>query len=75
MPHLIVKWGREKLEVNADLNEAPLLLKSQLYAITGVLPERQKVLIKVNLFAFFYCFIVIILINYLYFRLDFFQYI
>uniref|UniRef100_A0A0N5AHE3 Ubiquitin carboxyl-terminal hydrolase n=1 Tax=Syphacia muris TaxID=451379 RepID=A0A0N5AHE3_9BILA len=41
-----VKWGREKLEVDADLSEPPLVFKSQLFALTGVMPERQKVMIK-----------------------------
>lgn len=42
-----VKWGRENfpnIEVNTD--EEPLLFKAQLYALTGVQPERQKVMCK-----------------------------
>lgn len=42
-----VKWGRENfpnIEVNTD--EDPLLFKAQLYALTGVQPERQKVMCK-----------------------------
>ncbi|KAJ8947261.1 hypothetical protein NQ318_014157 [Aromia moschata] len=42
-----VKWGKETypdIEVNTD--EAPLLFKAQLFALTGVQPERQKVMIK-----------------------------
>jgi len=42
-----VKWGRElfpNIEVNTD--EEPLLFKAQLFALTGVHPERQKVLFK-----------------------------
>ncbi|VDK43955.1 unnamed protein product [Anisakis simplex] len=46
MPNVTVKWGREKLNVDADLNEMPLVFKSQLFALTGVMPERQKVMIK-----------------------------
>lgn len=40
-----VKWGRESfpnIEVNTD--EEPLLFKAQLYALTGVEPNRQKVM-------------------------------
>lgn len=42
-----VKWGKESypdIEVNTD--ESPLLFKAQLFALTGVQPERQKVMIK-----------------------------
>ncbi|KAG5896401.1 hypothetical protein JTB14_022489 [Gonioctena quinquepunctata] len=42
-----VKWGKEAypdIEVNTD--EPPLLFKAQLFALTGVQPERQKVMIK-----------------------------
>lgn len=42
-----VKWGKENfpnIEVNTD--EIPILFKAQLYALTGVQPDRQKVLFK-----------------------------
>lgn len=42
-----VKWGRENypgIEVNTD--EEPILFKAQLYALTGVQPDRQKVMCK-----------------------------
>lgn len=42
-----VKWGRENypsIDVNTD--EEPLLFKAQLFALTGVQPERQKVMCK-----------------------------
>ncbi|KAJ3649909.1 hypothetical protein Zmor_021626 [Zophobas morio] len=42
-----VKWGKESypdIEVNTD--EPPMLFKAQLFALTGVQPERQKVMIK-----------------------------
>lgn len=48
--HLIkvkVKWGKENfpnIEVNTD--EEPILFKAQLFALTGVQPERQKILCK-----------------------------
>lgn len=32
------------MEVNTD--EEPMLFKAQLYALTGVQPERQKVMVK-----------------------------
>ncbi|KAL9981188.1 hypothetical protein ACROYT_G009858 [Oculina patagonica] len=42
-----VKWGREKFE-NVELNsdESPELFKAQLFALSGVAPERQKVMLK-----------------------------
>lgn len=42
-----VKWGRESfpnIEVNTD--EDPLVFKAQLFALTGVQPNRQKVMCK-----------------------------
>lgn len=42
-----MKWGKElfnDIEVNTD--EDPMLFKAQLFELTGVNPERQKVMIK-----------------------------
>nr|QBH73747.1 hypothetical protein [Thermobia domestica] len=42
-----VKWGKENypdVEVNTD--EDPIVFKAQLFALTGVQPERQKVMLK-----------------------------
>ena len=42
-----VKWAKEKfsdLECNTD--EAPLVFKAQLFALSGVQPERQKLMVK-----------------------------
>lgn len=42
-----VKWGKELYpDVEVDTDEAPLLFKAQLFALTGVQPERQKVMVK-----------------------------
>lgn len=39
-----VKWGKEKYsDVEVSTEEAPLVFKAQLFALTGVQPERQKV--------------------------------
>ncbi|KAK9761803.1 deubiquitinating enzyme [Basidiobolus ranarum] len=42
-----VKWAGKKFE-NIELNpdESPALFKTQLYTLTGVEPERQKILVK-----------------------------
>jgi ubiquitin carboxyl-terminal hydrolase 14 len=42
-----VKWGKENYpDVEVNMDESPLVFKAQLYALTGVLPERQKVMLK-----------------------------
>ena len=42
-----VKWGKETFaDVEADPAQPPLVFKSQLFSLTGVPPERQKVMIK-----------------------------
>ncbi|VIO99689.1 Ubiquitin carboxyl-terminal hydrolase family protein [Brugia malayi] len=46
MVRVFVKWGKERFEVEANTNDSPLQLKSQLFSLTGVNPDRQKVLIK-----------------------------
>lgn len=42
-----VKWGKELypgVEVNTE--DEPVLFKAQIFALTGVQPERQKVVCK-----------------------------
>lgn len=42
-----VKWGKEVYpEIDVNTDEPPILFKAQLFALTGVQPERQKVMIK-----------------------------
>lgn len=42
-----VKWGKETFNnVEVSTDEEPILFKAQLFALTGVQPERQKVMIK-----------------------------
>lgn len=46
-PTVKVKWGKEMfpdVEVNTD--DDPVLFKAQIFALTGVQPERQKVVCK-----------------------------
>lgn len=38
-----VKWGKEAYDVELDLKEDPEVFKAQLFALTGVTPDRQKV--------------------------------
>lgn len=42
-----VKWGRETFsDVELNTDEEPMVFKAQIYALTGVIPQRQKVMIK-----------------------------
>ncbi|CAG9536187.1 unnamed protein product [Cercopithifilaria johnstoni] len=46
MVRVFIKWGKERFEVDANMEDSPLQLKSQLFSLTGVSPDRQKVLVK-----------------------------
>ncbi|CAG9766276.1 unnamed protein product [Ceutorhynchus assimilis] len=48
MPHykVKVKWGKEAYQVDLNTDETPEVFKLQLFSLTGVLPERQKVMLK-----------------------------
>ena len=42
-----IKWNKEKFEgIELDTSEPPELFKGQLMALTGVEPDRQKVILK-----------------------------
>ena len=42
-----VKWGKEKFkDIECNSDEPPELLKAQLFALSGVQPDRQKVMVK-----------------------------
>lgn len=42
-----VKWGKEAFnDVELDLDQPPLVFKSQLFALSAVPPDRQKIMIK-----------------------------
>ena len=42
-----VKWGKELYnDVDLNTDDEPVLFKAQLYALTGVQPHRQKIMIK-----------------------------
>jgi len=42
-----VKWGKETYdEVDLNTEEEPMVFKAQLFALTGVQPHRQKVMLK-----------------------------
>jgi ubiquitin carboxyl-terminal hydrolase 14 len=42
-----VKWGKETYPgVEVDTEDDPVVFKAQIFALTGVQPERQKVVCK-----------------------------
>jgi ubiquitin carboxyl-terminal hydrolase 14 len=42
-----VKWGKQVFkDVEVDMEQPPEMLKMQLYSLTGVPSERQKVMVK-----------------------------
>lgn len=42
-----MKWGKEKYkDLECNTEEPPLVFKAQLFALTGVEPNRQKVMLK-----------------------------
>lgn len=42
-----VKWGKEIFkDVECDTDEPPVLFKSTLFSLSGVMPERMKVMVK-----------------------------
>jgi len=42
-----VKWGKNKYEnLEIDTADPPLVFKTQIWTLTGIIPERQKILVK-----------------------------
>jgi len=42
-----IKWGKEKFEdVICNTDEEPIVFKAQVFALSGVQPERQKIMVK-----------------------------
>ncbi|KAJ2252981.1 deubiquitinating enzyme [Coemansia sp. D1744] len=46
MVNVLVKWQGKKYEVDADITMPGEYFKAQLFSLTGVAPERQKILVK-----------------------------
>lgn len=44
MTSVRVKWGKEEYTVDVDVSQPPAVLKTQLFSLTGVAPERQKIM-------------------------------
>ncbi|KAJ5068641.1 ubiquitin carboxyl-terminal hydrolase [Anaeramoeba ignava] len=43
---VFVKWKKEKFEINLALDQPPLLLKTQLFSLTQVEPDKQKIMFR-----------------------------
>jgi len=42
-----IKWGKEKFEdVDCNTDEPPIVFKATLFSLSGVQPDRQKVMYK-----------------------------
>ena len=42
-----VKWGKELYpDIELDTAEPPMVFKAQLFALTGVQPHRQKIMLR-----------------------------
>ena len=42
-----IKWGKEKFEdVHCNTDEPPIVFKAALFSLSGVQPDRQKVMYK-----------------------------
>lgn len=48
MPLVNVRWSGQQFPVDVNTELEPLVFKSQLFELTGVVPERQKVVVKVG---------------------------
>ena len=46
MVRVTVKWQKNSYDVDVDTSEPPAMFKFQLYSLTAVPPERQKIMIK-----------------------------
>jgi ubiquitin carboxyl-terminal hydrolase 14 len=44
MASVTVKWQKESYSVDIDLSKPPSVFKTQLFSLTGVPPERQKII-------------------------------
>ena len=41
-----IKWGKQLLKLEIDLNENATVFKAQIYGLTSILPEKQKIFLK-----------------------------
>ena len=59
-----MKWAKEKLkEIELNTDEPPLVFKAQLFALCGVQPERQKLMVKGTVIKVSFCAIVVVIFS------------
>ncbi|GAQ83602.1 Ubiquitin-specific protease [Klebsormidium nitens] len=46
MVKVSVKWQKEEFALEVDETQPPVVFKTQLFSLTGVPPERQKIMVK-----------------------------
>ncbi|KAJ3163105.1 deubiquitinating enzyme [Geranomyces michiganensis] len=44
--NVVIKWSGNKYDVEVDPTQPGVVLKMQLFSLTGVAPERQKIMVK-----------------------------
>lgn len=50
-----MKWQKEVFPgIEIDTSQPPIVFKSQLYTLTGVPPERQKIMVKGGILKVYY---------------------
>ena len=59
-----VKWAKEKLnDIELNTDEPPLVFKAQLFALCGVQPERQKLMVKGTVIKVSFCAVVVVIFS------------
>ena len=43
---MTLRWGKQNLPLTIDLNEDAAVLKAQIYALTSIPTDKQKILLK-----------------------------
>jgi ubiquitin carboxyl-terminal hydrolase 14 len=43
---VIVKWNSQKYPVAVDIDQPGIVFKTQIFSLTSVAPERQKIMVK-----------------------------
>ena len=57
-----VKWAKEKLnDIELNTDEPPLVFKAQLFALCGVQPERQKLMVKGTVIKVSFCPVLVVI--------------
>ena len=59
-----MKWAKEKLnDIELNTDEPPLVFKAQLFALCGVQPERQKLMVKGTVIKVSLCAVVVVIFS------------